>query len=413
MADAARAPRAAAMLTVPYLNSREPPPALPGPAADGAASPSSLATALRARRVRAACAPHPFPSRPRLASFEHACALARAVAVPRPDPANESLGARTVTAANGSTHSPARHGTASDAAHRLALGIRSAQAGLVVNAALVLVKLIAGIVGHAYVLIADAVESSTDIFAGLIVWRGLAIAAQPADEDHPFGHGKAEQLAAAAVALMLLGAAVGITIAAIGEIRTPHHVPAPFTLGVAAAVIVIKGALSRRVAKVGNELGSTAVRADAWHHAADAISSAAAFVGIAVALLGSRIHGGPGWAAADDWAALVAAAMIATNGFLMLRPAVHALMDRSPSAELNRQIASAALAVPGVRAIEHLRVRASGLEYLVDVHVQADPDLSLHDAHVLSGCVKGAIRAAVPDVAGVLIHMEPYEPSAG
>jgi len=290
-------------------------------------------------------------------------------------------------------------------------GIRSAQAGLLVNLCLVLAKLVAGVVGNAYVLIADAVESSTDIFAGLIVWRGLAIAAQPADEDHPFGHGKAEPLAAAAVALMLLGAAVGITIVAIDEIRTPHHMPAPFTLGVAAAVIVVKGILSRRVARVGAEVGSTAVMADAWHHRADAISSGAAFVGIAVALIGSRVSGGTGWEAADDWAALVAAAMIAVNGLVMLRPAVHALMDRAPGAEITREIAAAATAVAGVRAIEHLRVRPSGLDYLVDVHVQADPALSLHDAHILSGCVKGAIRRAVPNVSTVLIHMEPYEPA--
>jgi cation diffusion facilitator family transporter len=305
-----------------------------------------------------------------------------------------------------------RRGASSRTGDGVARGIRSAQVGLLVNLSLVLAKLVAGVVGNAYVLIADAVESSTDIFAGLIVWRGLAIAAQPADEDHPFGHGKAEPLAAAAVALMLLGAAVGITIVAIREIRTPHHLPAPFTLGVAAAVIVVKSILSRRVAQVGAEVGSTAVAADAWHHAADAISSAAAFVGIAVALIGSRVSGGAGWEAADDWAALVAAAMIAVNALLMLRPAIHALMDRAPGAEITRQIAAAATGVAGVCAIEHLRVRASGLDYLVDVHVQADPTLSLHDAHVISGCVKGAIRRAVPRVSTVLIHMEPYQPGS-
>lgn len=288
-------------------------------------------------------------------------------------------------------------------------GIRSAQAGLLVNLGLIVAKLVAGIVGHAFVLIADAVESSTDIFGGLIVWRGLVIAAQPADEDHPYGHGKAEALAGALVALMLLGAAVGITVAAVREIHTPHAVPAPFTVGVAAAVIVIKGVLARRVAKVASEVGSTAVKADAWHHAADAISSAAALIGISIALLGARYRGGSGWESADDWAALVASAMIAVNAVMMLRPAVHVLMDRVPGGQITARIASAAIAVPGVCAIEQLRVRASGLDYLVDVHVQADPMLSLHDAHVLSGRVKGAIRAAVAEVTGVLIHMEPYE----
>lgn len=291
-------------------------------------------------------------------------------------------------------------------------GIRAAGAGLIVNSLLVLTKLIAGIVGNAYVLIADAVESSADIFGGIIVWRGLAIAAQPADEDHPFGHGKAESLAAAAVSLMLLAAAVGITIAAIREIRTPHSIPAPFTLAVAGAVIVIKSVLAKRVGKIGGEVGSAAVKADAWHHASDAITSAAAFIGIAIALAGARWRGGSRWESADDWAALVAAVMIAINGILLLRPAVHALMDRAPTGELINQIAAAACAVSGVKAIEHLRVRASGLDYLVDVHVQARPDLSLRDAHALSGAVKAAIRAAVPTVSGVLIHMEPFEAPA-
>lgn len=287
--------------------------------------------------------------------------------------------------------------------------MRAARAGLIVNIALVLGKLTAGILGHAYVLIADAVESSTDILGGVIVWRGLAIAALPADEDYPFGHGKAESLATAAVALLLLAAAVGITMAAIREIQTPHSLPAPFTLAVAGAVIVIKGALAMRVSRVGGEVGSSAVKADAWHHAADAISSAAAFIGISVALAGARWRGGSGWESADDWAAIIAALMIAVNGVLMLRPAVHTLMDRAPSGDLTRRIAAAALSVPGVMTIEHLRVRASGLDHLVDVHVQARPDLSLRDAHALSGAVKAAIRGGVPTVSAVLIHMEPFE----
>ena len=289
---------------------------------------------------------------------------------------------------------------------RVRRGIRSAQVGLLVNVGLVLAKLIAGVVGNAFVLIADAVESSTDIFSSLVVWRGLHVAARPADEDHPFGHGKAEPLAAAVVALMLIGAAIGIAVVAVREIRTPHDLPAPFTLVVATVVIVVKELLYRWSAKVGDEVGSTAVRVDAWHHRSDAITSAAAFVGIAVAL-----WGGAGWESADDWAALVAAAVVATNGVRMLRPAVHDLMDRAPAGEVSTRIASAAMAVPGVLAIEQLRVRGSGLDHAVDLHVQADPNLSLHDAHVLSGRVKAAIRQAVPTAVSVLIHMEPYEPA--
>ncbi len=284
-------------------------------------------------------------------------------------------------------------------------GIRAAQAGLFVNAALVVAKLAAGIVGHSYALVADAVESSTDIFASLIVWGGLHVSALPPDESHPYGHGKAEALATAAVALMLLGAAIGITIAAVHEIGTPHHAPLPFTLFVLAGVVLIKEVLFRKVFKVGREAQSHVVMADAWHHRSDAITSAAAFVGIALA-----IWGGPGWATADDWAAIAAATIIALNGGRFLRSAVNDLMDRMPEAALLEEIERAARSVEGVCATEKLRVRRFGTELLVDLHVQADPLLSLHDAHILSGKVKGAVRQYVPAVRDVLVHMEPYEP---
>ncbi|MDP9204835.1 MAG: cation diffusion facilitator family transporter [Gemmatimonadota bacterium] len=282
--------------------------------------------------------------------------------------------------------------------------IRWAQAGLITNALLVLVKLIAGIVGHANALVADAVESSADIFSSLIVWMGLSIAARPADEDHPYGHGKAEPLAAAVVSLMLLGAAIGISIMAIREIRTPHHLPAPFTLFVAAGVIMVKELMYRRVSRVGREVGSAVVVADAWHHRADAISSLAAFIGISIALWGGR-----GWEAADDWAALVAALVVAVNGARTLRPAISGLMDEAPDRSVKERVLQAAAEVDGVRSVENLNVRGSGLGFYVDLHVKADPTLSLEDAHEIAATVKYAILKAVPSVVGVLVHMEPYK----
>ena len=282
--------------------------------------------------------------------------------------------------------------------------IRWAQAGLLTNALLVFVKLFAGIIGHSNALIADAVESSADIFSSLIVWMGLSIAARPADEDHPYGHGKAEPLAAAVVSLMLLGAAVGISIIAIRDIRTPHHLPAPFTLFVAAGVIIVKEILYRRVSRVGKEVGSTAVTADAWHHRSDAISSLAAFIGISIALLGGR-----GWEAADDWAALVAALVVAVNGARTLRPAISGLMDEAPDRTVKERALHAAAEVKGVRSVENLNVRSSGVGFYVDLHVKADPKLSLEDAHEIAAKVKYAILGAIPSVVNVLVHMEPYK----
>jgi cation diffusion facilitator family transporter len=281
--------------------------------------------------------------------------------------------------------------------------IRWAQAGLFTNALLVIVKFVAGIVGHANALVADAVESSADIFSSLIVWMGLSIAARPADEEHPYGHGKAEPIAAAVVSLMLLGAAVGISVLAIREIMTPHHLPAPFTLFVAAGVIIIKEILYRRVSRVGREVGSTVIAADAWHHRADAISSLAAFIGISIALIGGR-----GWEAADDWAALVAAILVAVNGIRTLRPALSGLMDEAPDRTVKERAILAATGVDGVRSVENLNVRTSGLGFFVDLHVKADPTLSLEAAHEIAAKVKYSILAAIPNVVSVLVHMEPY-----
>lgn len=282
--------------------------------------------------------------------------------------------------------------------------LRLAQFGLLVNAGLAATKLAAGLIGSSYALVADAIESMFDIFGSIVVWSGLRIAARDATDDYPFGYGKAEPLAAAVVALLLLGAGVGIAIEAVREILRPHQSPASWTLAVVVVVILVKEFLARRVAHVAHETGSTAVMADAAHHRSDALTSAAAFVGIALAVLG-----GPGWESADDWAALVAAAVILVNGVTLLRPALADLMDRDPGGDVREAVRAAALSPPGVLDVEKLKVRRTGTSYHVDIHVQADPAMSLFDAHELSGMVKTAIRRDVPGIAGVLVHMEPFE----
>jgi cation diffusion facilitator family transporter len=289
-------------------------------------------------------------------------------------------------------------------ASKVARGERAAQAGVVTNLSLAMVKFITGVLGHSYALIADAIESAADVFSSLIVWGGLRISAREADESYPFGYGKAEPLAAMAVAFMLFGAAAGIAIQAAREIVTPHHAPAPFTLAVLLAVVLLKEFLFRRVFRVGEAVSSTAVRADARHHRSDAITSLAAAIGISIALIGGR-----GWEQADDWAALAAAGVISWNGFRTFREAARDLMDRAPRGDVIERVAAAATAVRDVRDIHKLKVRRAGLGIYVDIHVQADPAMSLHDAHILSGKVKSAIRDAVPETLGVLVHMEPDE----
>lgn len=287
---------------------------------------------------------------------------------------------------------------------RVRRGIRIAQTGLAVNAMLVVVKITTGVIGHSYALIADGVESSLDIFSSLIVWRGIHVASRSADESHHYGYGKAESVAAAAVALMLVGAAIGIAIEAVREILTPHSVPAPFTLIVLVIVIVIKEVLFRYVEREGRALDSGIVYTDAWHHRSDAITSGAAFIGISIALIG-----GPEYAAADDFAALLASGIIAVNGVRLLQPALADLMDRAPAAELLDRVAEEAAREPGVLYIEKVIARRAGAGHFVALHVQADPRISLYDAHELGGRVRDRILSNVPAVLDVLIHMEPFE----
>ncbi len=218
---------------------------------------------------------------------------------------------------------------------------------MVVNVFLAAGKLVTGVFGHSHALIADAVESFADIFSSLIVWRGVVIAAKPPDEDHPYGHGKAEPIAAAVVSLMLLLAAGWIAVKSVGEIAEPHQSPAPFTLVVLVVVIAIKETLFRFVLHAADDVDSSAVRSDAWHHRSDAITSAAAFIGISISLIG-----GKGYEAADDWAALAAAGVIAFNGVSLLRPTLNELMDTAPDRELIEQINALAKTVPGVDSVE-------------------------------------------------------------
>jgi cation diffusion facilitator family transporter len=286
----------------------------------------------------------------------------------------------------------------------LQTGARVALLGLVINVAFATVKIAAGIIGHAYVLIADGIESTLDIGGSIIIWGGLTVAAKPPDQTHPYGHGKAEPIAAIVVAMGVLVAAIGLAIESVREILTPHHGPAPFTLAVLVVVIVVKEILFRYVNRVGKEFESTAVQTDAWHHRSDALTSAAAFIGISVALIG-----GERWRSADDWAALFACAVIAANGVRLLLPAFHEIMDTAPRARIVRAICGVASSVPGVVEVEKCRARKMGLDFYVDLHARVDGNISVHQGHEIAHRVKAAIQQSNPRVADVLVHIEPAQ----
>jgi len=281
-------------------------------------------------------------------------------------------------------------------------GARVALLGLVINVVLASVKIVAGVVGHAYVLIADGIESALDVGGSIVIWGGLTVAARPPDRTHPYGHGKAEPIAALVVAILVLAAAIGLAIESVREILMPHHGPAPFTLAILVAVIVIKEFLFRYVNRVGRDLESTAVQTDAWHHRSDALTSAAAFIGISLALIG-----GERWRSADDWAALFACAVIAANGIRLARPAFYEIMDTAPGGKIVRSIRAIASSVPGVLKVEKCYARKMGLDYYVDLHAGVDGNISVHQGHEIAHRVKSAIQQSEPRVADVLVHIEP------
>jgi cation diffusion facilitator family transporter len=289
-------------------------------------------------------------------------------------------------------------------ANNLQTGARVALFGMLVNLIFAAAKMLGGLFGHAYVLIADGIESALDVASSFVIWGGLKFAARPPDETHPYGHGKAEPIAAALVAFGVLAAAAGLAIQSVREILTPHYGPAPFTLGILIVVIVVKENLFRYVNRIGRHVESTAVQTDAWHHRSDALTSAAAFIGISVALIG-----GSGWQSADDWAALFACAVIAANGIRLLRPAFYEIMDTAPGGQIVRSIRRAARSVPGVIEVEKCRARKMGLDFYVDLHVGVDGSISVHEGHEIAHRVKSAIQQSDSRIADVLVHIEPAE----
>lgn len=284
-------------------------------------------------------------------------------------------------------------------------GLKTTLIGIVVSAVLAMVKLLGGIFGHSYALVADAIESSTDIVTFSMLWLGLKWSAKPADEEHPYGHGKAEALVALGISLALCMAAFIIARTSIDNIYTPHRSPAPFTLIILVAVIITKEVLYRFVLKTGEELKSGAVKADAFHHRSDAITSAAAFIGIAIGIIG-----GDGYEVADDWAALFAAGIILYNAYRIARPAVGELLDEEMDPALTRTVQATAAQVPGVRLVQKCHTRKMGILAVADLHIWVDGLLTVQEGHRIAHEVKDSIKSRFPQMADVMIHIEPAAP---
>jgi cation diffusion facilitator family transporter len=287
-------------------------------------------------------------------------------------------------------------------AESAAAGIRASLRAVVISLALGVVKIVSGIIGHSYALVADGVESMLDVVSGLMVAGSLKIAAQPPDENYPYGYGKIEPTVAMLIAVGLLTAALIIAIQSVREIVTPHRAPAPFTLIVLVLVVITKELLYRFLVRTGKTIHSKAVETDAWHHRGDSLTSLAAFIGISIALIG-----GEGYAPADDWAALFAAGIIAFNGIRLIRRTWREMMDASLPDKVVDDIREIARRVNGVAGIDMCRVRKSGLGLWVDIHVEVHGDMTVREGHEIAHCVKDALVASKHHVMDAVVHIEP------
>lgn len=282
--------------------------------------------------------------------------------------------------------------------------IKATYFSIIGNTLLALIKWLSGYFGNSYAMIADAIESTADIFASFLVLFGLKYASKPADKNHPYGHGRAEPLITFLVVGFLIISAVIIAYESIHNIGTPHELPKPFTLFVLGAIIIWKEISYRLVLKKSKETNSSSLKADAWHHRSDAITSIAAFIGISIALFF-----GKGYESADDWAALFASGFIIYNSYLIFRPALGEIMDEHLYDDVELRIRELAKQVEGVIDTEKCYIRKTGMKYYIDLHAVVDANISVKSGHDIARNLKRTLKAEMPELADVLVHIEPND----
>jgi cation diffusion facilitator family transporter len=282
--------------------------------------------------------------------------------------------------------------------------VKATYFSIIGNICLALIKGIAGVFGNSYALIADAIESTTDIFSSLLVLFGIKYSNRPADENHPYGHGRAEPLITFLVVGFLITSATIIAHESFSNIGTPHNLPKPWTLIVLGIIILWKEYSFRLVMKRSKESNSSSLKADAWHHRSDAITSIAAFIGISIALIM-----GKGYESADDWAALFAAGFIFYNSYLIFRPALGEIMDEHLYDDLVVEIRKVSHKVEGVIDTEKCFIRKAGMKYHVDLHAIVDSTISVKEGHDISHRLKDTLKIEIPELGHILIHIEPNE----
>ena len=282
--------------------------------------------------------------------------------------------------------------------------IRTTYFSIVGNASLAIIKGLAGFFGNSYALIADAIESTADIFSSFLVLFGLKYASRPADKNHPYGHGRAEPLITFLVVGFLITSATIIAYESIKNIGTPHELPKIWTLFVLIPLIIWKEISFQLVIRKAKETNSSSLKADAWHHRSDAITSIAALIGISIAL-----YFGNGYETADDWAALFASGFILYNSYKIFRPALGEIMDEHLYDDLVDDIRKVSLSCAGVVATEKCFVRKAGMKYHVELHAIVQSDITVKYGHEIAHNLKDTLLNDIPQLGHVLIHIEPTE----
>tara|TARA_R110000868_G_scaffold145181_2_gene365169 strand:- start:79048 stop:79917 length:870 start_codon:yes stop_codon:yes gene_type:complete len=282
--------------------------------------------------------------------------------------------------------------------------IRTTYFSIIGNTSLALIKGFAGFFGNSYALIADAIESITDIFSSLLVLFGLKYAKRPADKNHPYGHGRIEPLITFMVVAFLVTSATIIAYESIQNIQTPHKTPKSWTLIVLGCIVLWKEISFRIVISKSKETNSSSLKADAWHHRSDAITSIMAFIGISIAIIF-----GEGYEAADDWAALLASFFILYNSYLIFRPALGEIMDEHLYDDLIIEIRNKSIEVEGVLGTEKCFVRKAGMKYHVDLHARVNGEISVTEGHDIAHHLKDYLKKVIPNLGQILIHIEPNE----
>lgn len=288
-------------------------------------------------------------------------------------------------------------------------GARAALLGVAANLVLSAAKAGAGILGGSQALIADAVNSLGDVLGSCLVWLGIRWGAMPPDDDHPYGHGRAETVAVACVGLLLTLAALQIGRMGLGAlVRPTEAIPAPYTGLVAAGTALVKELLYRYKRRLGERLGSPALIANAHDHRSDALAAALVLASIGASQL-SVLLGVPWLARMDAAGAVIVCAFILKTAYSLLRQALAEVMDKQVSGEELEAYRSLVGSVQGVSAVDDLRVRTYGRYRVVDVKIAVSPQISVAEGHDIAARVKERIlQERAGDTAGVMVHVNPH-----